>query len=254
MKINQLALVTGGNSGIGKAVADLLTREGIDTIICARREEEGEKTVQKFSGRSGKIFFYKCDLSSTEQILSLFEKIEKEHGLLDFAVNNAAVGGLAAEFHEYPEKVFDKVFAVNVKGVWNSMKCEISQMLRNKKGSIVNVSSIAGINGADWKVAPYSASKHAIIGLTKSAALEYATRGIRVNAVCPGFIHTEMLEGLFQSSPNPSLAEEQIRKKHPVERIATPEEVAKAIYFLLKEESSFITGTAIPVDGGYSAR
>ncbi|MCB1176606.1 MAG: SDR family oxidoreductase, partial [Leptospiraceae bacterium] len=158
-----------------------------------------------------------------------------------------------ALLHEYPEKVFDRVMNVNVKGLWNSMKNEIPLMLENG-GSIVNISSIAGVNGADWNVSPYSASKHAVIGMTKSAALEYATKKIRVNAICPGFIMTEMLEGLFNSSNDPSKAEEQIRKKHPVNRIATPEEVANSVLFLLSDSSSFITGIAMEVDGGYSAK
>jgi NAD(P)-dependent dehydrogenase (short-subunit alcohol dehydrogenase family) len=254
METRLIALVTGGNSGIGKAVADLLTQKGINTIICARREEEGAKTVEAFSGRPGKIFFKRSDLSSSEQVQNLFSEIEQEFGGLDFAVNNAAVGGIASELHKYPEKVFDKVMSVNVKGLWNCMRYEIPLMLKKGSGSIVNVSSIAGLQGADWHVSPYSAAKHAVIGLTKSAALEYATKGIRVNAVCPGFIMTEMLEGLFQVSPDPDTAKKEIAAKHPVNRIALPEEVAQAIYFLLSQDSSFITGVAMPVDGGYSAR
>lgn len=254
MENQKIALVTGGNSGIGKAVADLLTSEGVHTIICARREDEGAKVVEAFSGRKGTISFKKCDLSSTEQIQAMFEDIEKEYGRLDYAVNNAGIGGLAVEMHKYPEKVFDKLMAVNIKGLWNCMRFEIPLMLKNSFGSIVNVSSIAGLNGADWLVAPYSATKHAVIGLTKSASLEYATRNIRVNAVCPGFIMTEMLEGLFRASENPQEAENEIKAKHPINRIASPREVADAINFLLGQNSSFVTGVALPVDGGYSAR
>ncbi|MCC5813868.1 MAG: glucose 1-dehydrogenase [Leptospira sp.] len=253
LKEGNVAVVTGGNAGIGKSIANKLTQLGVHTIICARREEEGLKTVEEFSGRKGNIFFKKCDVSKTEDIDIVFSEIRSEFGRLDYAVNNAAIGGVASRLDKYPEKVFDRVINVNVKGCWNCMRGELPLMLETGGGSIVNVSSIAGINGADWLVSPYSASKHAVIGLTKSAALEFARKNIRINAVCPGFIRTEMLEDLFKSSPDPKKVEEEITKKHPVHRLADPDEVADAVIFLLSENSSFITGTAIPVDGGYSA-
>jgi NAD(P)-dependent dehydrogenase (short-subunit alcohol dehydrogenase family) len=254
MKSGNVAIVTGGNSGIGKAVASILTENGVHTVICARREEEGTKTVEQLKGRKGKILFLKCDISRGEEVASVMETIKKEFGALHYAVNNAAIGGLSSKLHEYPEKVFDRVIGVNLKGTWNCMRFQIPLMLESGGGSIVNISSVAGINGADWLVSPYSASKHGVIGLTKSAALEYATSNIRVNAVCPGFIKTEMLEGLFSNSPDPKSAEEEITKRHPINRLADPYEVARATIFLLSEDSSFITGTALPVDGGYSAK
>ncbi len=184
----------------------------------------------------------------------MFSEIEKEFGRLDYAVNNAGIGGLAVELHKYPEKVFDKLLAVNIKGLWNCMRFEIPLMLKNEVGSIVNISSKVGLNGADWLVSPYSATKYAVIGLTKSANLEYATKNIKINAVCPGFIMTEMLEGLFHSAQNPEQAKLEIQAKHPINRTAEPLEVAKAVLFLLSEDSSFITGIAMPVDGDCNAR
>ncbi len=250
---NKVAIVTGGNAGIGKSITDQLTSLGTHTFICARREEEGQKTVAEFSGRPGKIEFLKCDISKSEEVSLVFEEVKQKYGRLDFAVNNAAIGGVAAYLHEYPEKVFDRIMNVNIKGLWNAMRYEIPLMLQ-EGGSIVNISSIAGINGADWLVSPYSATKHAVVGMTKSAALEYATKKIRINAVCPGFIRTEMLEGLFAVSPDPKKAEEDIQNKHPVKRIASPEEIANSVIFLLSDKSSFITGVALEVDGGYTAK
>jgi NAD(P)-dependent dehydrogenase (short-subunit alcohol dehydrogenase family) len=254
MEAGKIALVTGGTSGIGRSLANILTSKGVHTIICGRREEEGSKTVKLFEGRPGKIIFKKCDISQGEQVSAMVETVKKEFGGLHYAVNNAAIGGIFSMLHEYPEKVFDRVINVNLKGCWNCMRFEIPLILESGGGAVVNISSIAGINGADWHVSPYSASKFGVIGLTKSAALEYATKNIRVNAVCPGFIRTEMLEGLFHSTPDPKKAEEEITKKHPVNRLAEAEEVANAIIFLLSKQSSFITGIALPVDGGYSAK
>lgn len=251
---DKVALVTGGNAGIGKAIVLEFVSKGAKVIFCGRREEEGQKTAEEISKLGGKVKFFRCDVSDDSQVKELVQRAESEFGGLDYAVNNAAVGGLAIDLHQYPEKVWDKVIAVDLKGTWLCMKHEIELLLKRGGGSIVNVSSIAGLVGADWKVAPYSAAKHGVVGLTKSAALEYAEKKIRVNAVCPGFIRTEMLEGLFHSSSDPREAEEKITRLHPVNRLSEPSEVAKAAVWLCSEDASFITGVALPVDGGYTAK
>lgn len=251
---NKIALVTGGNAGIGRSIVLEFASRGAKVIFCGRREQEGKRVEEEVQRSGGEAKFFPCDVSNDSQVREFIYRAESEYGGLDIAVNNAAVGGLALPLHEYPEKVWDKVIGVDLKGVWLCMKYEIELMLKRGSGSIVNVSSIAGIVGADWKVAPYSAAKHGVVGLSKSAALEYAEKKIRVNAVCPGFIRTEMLEGLFHSSPDPKQAEKNIADLHPLKRLSEPEEVAKAAVWLSSEESSFVTGVALPVDGGYSAK
>ncbi len=251
---NKIALVTGGNAGIGKSIVLEFVSRGAKVLFCGRREEEGLKVEEEVRRTGGEAKFFVCDVSVDSQVKEFVQKAELLFGGLDYAVNNAALGGLASNLHEYPEKVWDKVIGVDLKGTWLCMKYQIEIMLKRKAGSIVNISSIAGIVGADWKVAPYSAAKHGVIGLTKSAALEYAEKKIRVNAVCPGFIRTEMLEGLFHSSADPKEAEKTITRLHPMNRLSEPEEVAKAAVWLCSDEASFVTGVALPVDGGYTAK
>ncbi|EPG67625.1 glucose 1-dehydrogenase [Leptospira wolffii] len=250
----KVALVTGGNTGIGKAIVLEFAARGAKVLFCARREEEGRKVEEEVRRSGGEAKFFVCDVSNDSQVKEFVGKAEALFGGLDFAVNNAAVGGLALPLHEYPEKVWDKVIGVDLKGVWLCMKHQIESLLKRGGGSIVNISSIAGLVGADWKVAPYAAAKHGVVGLSKSAALEYADKKIRVNAVCPGFIRTEMLEGLFHSSPDPEEAERKITLLHPIRRLSEPEEVAKAAVWLCSDEASFVTGVALPVDGGYTAK
>ncbi|TGK04996.1 SDR family oxidoreductase [Leptospira semungkisensis] len=251
---NKVALVTGGNAGIGKSIVLEFASRGAKVLFCGRREEEGKKVEEEVAKSGGIAKFFPCDVSNDSQVKDFVLKAESEFGGLDYAVNNAAVGGLSTDLHLYPEKVWDKVLAVDLKGTWLCMKYEIELLLKRGAGSIVNISSIAGLVGADWKVAPYTAAKHGVVGLTKSAALEYAEKRIRVNAVCPGFIRTEMLEGLFHSSPDPKDAEKKITRLHPVNRLSEPEEVAKAAVWLCSDEASFVTGVALPVDGGYTAK
>ncbi|EQA46137.1 putative 2,5-dichloro-2,5-cyclohexadiene-1,4-diol dehydrogenase [Leptospira broomii serovar Hurstbridge str. 5399] len=251
---NKIAIVTGGNAGIGRSLVLEFSARGAKVLFCGRRDEEGKKVEEEVRRSGGEARFFPCDVSDDAQVKDFIDKAEAVYGGLDFAVNNAGVGGLSLPLHDYPEKVWEKVVNVNLKGTWLCMKYEIPLLLKRGKGAIVNISSIAGIVGADWKVAPYSAAKHGIIGLTKSAALEYAEQNIRVNAVCPGFIRTEMLEGLFRSSSDPAEAERRITRLHPANRLPEPEEVAKAAIWLCSDEASFITGAALPVDGGYTAK
>ncbi|PJZ69704.1 short chain dehydrogenase [Leptospira perolatii] len=251
---DKIAIVTGGNAGIGKSIVLELALKGVKVIFCGRREEEGRAVEKEAHSLGGEAKFYTCDISEDANVKQFTQKAVELYGGLDIAINNAGIGGLSAHLHEYPEKVWDRVISVNLKGTWLCMKYQIPLLLQRGKGAIVNISSVAGIVGADWKVAPYSAAKHGIIGLTKSAALEYAETGIRVNAICPGFIRTDMLEGLFKSSSDATKMEKAITRLHPINRLSEPGEVAKAAIWLASDEASFITGVALPVDGGYTAK
>lgn len=251
----KVAIVTGGSAGIGKEIAFHFAKEGCSTVICSRSEAKGNDCVENIKKEtSSDSLFQKCDVKKSEQVQTMVKNAVKKFGRIDYLINNAGIGGYSKILTEYPEEIWDKVMAVNLKGAWLCMKYTIPEMLKLGKGSVVNVSSIAGLVGANWNVSPYSASKHAIIGLTKSAALEFAPKNIRINAICPAFTETEMLVGLFNSTGNPEKAKIDLAETHPVRRLGKPEEVAKTAVWLCSNEASFITGTAIPVDGGYTAQ
>ncbi|RHX88629.1 SDR family NAD(P)-dependent oxidoreductase [Leptospira stimsonii] len=253
---DKVAVVTGGNSGIGKAIVLEFVSRGVKVVFCARREEEGKALETEIRSKGGDAYFIACDVVLEDQIKKVVDFAVDKFGRLDFGINNAGIPGPSISLHEYTEKLWDKVIDVNLKGTWLSMKHQIAAMLKSGGGSIVNVSSIHGINGAEpeWKISPYTASKHGVVGLTKSGALEYAERNIRINAVCPGFVKTDIIEGIVKNSNDPLETEKQMARLHPVNRIATPEEVAKVAVWLCSSDASFITGTALPVDGGYSAQ
>ncbi|TGK29509.1 glucose 1-dehydrogenase [Leptospira gomenensis] len=249
----KVAMVTGGSTGIGKAVVREFVSKGVRVVFCGRRSEEGKKTEEEIRSSGGETVFVNCDVTDSSQVKKVVETALEKFGRLDFGVNNAGMMGGNFPIHEYPEDVWQKVVDVNLKGAWLSMKYQIPEMIQAGGGAIVNVSSISGINGMVG-INPYSAAKHGIVGLTKSAALEYAKKNIRVNAICPGAVRTDILEELFHLAKDPEDAEKQLVKQHPMHRIATPEEVAKTAVWLCGEDSTFITGTALPIDGGYSAK
>ncbi|EMY78086.1 KR domain protein [Leptospira weilii serovar Ranarum str. ICFT] len=250
---NKVAVVTGGSTGIGKAVVNEFVSKGVKVVFCGRRVEEGKKLESAVRIQGGEAYFVVCDVTSGEQVKKVVDTALEKFGRLDFGINNAGIMGLNHPLHEYPENVWDNVVNVNLKGIWLSMKYQIPEMIKVGGGAVVNVSSISGINGVVG-INPYAAAKHGVVGLTKSAALEYAKKNIRVNAICPGAVKTEILDELFHLAKDPAEAEQQLVKLHPLHRIATPEEIAKTVVWLCGEDSSFITGTAIPVDGGYSAK
>ena len=242
----KVALVTGGNSGIGKATAIRFAEQGARVVIAARRVEEGEATVAEIRRGGGEAIFVKTDVAEAADAEAMVKKAVAAYGRLDCAFNNAGVSG-GALLHEVTEADWDRMMAVNLKGVWLGMKYQIIQMLAQGSGTIVNDSSVAGLTGYVRSPA-YSASKHAVIGLSKSAALQYLNRGIRINCVCPGMIMTPMIERAF-AIPG---VEDWFRTRLPG-RGGNPDEVAQAVTWLCSDAASFVTGVALPVDGGAAA-
>ena len=243
----KVALVTGGSSGIGKATAIAFAREGASVIVASRRIKESQETVETIKESGGEGIFVKTDVSQATAVEGMVDKAVEAYGSLDCAFNNAGIAK-GAPIHEFPEEDWDQVMDINLKGVWLCMKYEVSQMLRSGSGVIVNNSSVAGLVGAANSSA-YFASKHGVVGLTKSVALEVAKKGIRVNAVCPGVIHTPMMQEAFDDPKR----REQTNAFQPIGRAGTPEEVAEAVVWLCSDAASFVTGQAWAVDGGLIA-
>lgn len=246
----KVALITGGTSGIGKATAIALAHAGAKVVVIGRRQVEGEETIRQIQAMGGEGFAVSADVSKEADVQMLIEKIMTDYGRLDIAFNNAGVEQDPTPLVEQTEATYDRIMDINVKGVWLSLKHEIPALLKSGGGAIVNTSSVAGLVGAAM-VPIYTASKHAVEGLTKSLALEYAKQGIRVNAVSPGPIQTEMFDRLSKANPE---AIEQIIAGLPMGRMGLPEEVANAVLWLCSDASSFVTGQSIAVDGGIVAQ
>ena len=248
----KVALVTGGASGIGRATALTFAREGAKVVIADMNEDGGQQTVHLITEKGGEAIFVRTDVSKAVEVQALISQAVATYGQLDCAHNNAGIGSRPrAPLHECTEETWDRVLAINLTGVWLCMKYEILQMLTQGSGTIVNTASIMGLVGSWSGTAAYNASKHGVVGLTKTAALEYATAGIRVNAVCPGYIQTPLIEEALTS--NPAL-EAQIVTRHPVGRMGQPEEIAEAVVWLCSDAASFVTGHTMTVDGGYVAQ
>jgi NAD(P)-dependent dehydrogenase (short-subunit alcohol dehydrogenase family) len=242
----KVVIVTGASSGIGQATAFAFAREGAKVIVSDIQERDGVATVNAIKKENGEAHFIDCDVSSEEQVKSLVEKTIEKYGRLDCAYNNAGVEGAPSSTIECSTENWDKTININLKGVWLCMKYEIPAMLRNGKGSIVNCSSIAGLVGFET-IPAYVASKHGVIGLTETAALEFAKNNIRVNAVCPGAIHTPMLDR-FTHGEEKTMAEQD-----PMGRVGRPEEIADSVLWLCSDKASYVTGQSIAVDGGWVA-
>ncbi|MEH2374172.1 SDR family oxidoreductase [Nostoc sp.] len=249
----KVSLVTGGTSGIGRATAIAFANEGAKVVFTGRREEEGQKVVEVIKQTGGEATFLRADVSQEEDIKVTIEKTIETYGRLDYAFNNAGIESPVTPLHEQSLDKFDELMAINVRGVFLSMKYEIIQMLQQGSGVIVNTSSIAGLIAFPG-VAPYHASKHAVMGLTKSAALDYAKQGIRINAVNPGFITTGMVERFAANlGEDADAATQQLINSVPMGRMGSSEEIASTVLFLCSDAAAYITGQSLVVDGGLLA-
>jgi NAD(P)-dependent dehydrogenase (short-subunit alcohol dehydrogenase family) len=247
----KVALVTGASSGIGRAAAIALAREGAPVMVADMAEAQGIETVNLIKASGGEAAFTKCDVARAADAEALVAAAVRTFGRLDCAYNNAGIAGKIARTAEDTEENFDRIIAVNLRGVWLCMKYEIQQMTRQGHGgAIVNTASAAGLVGSHGMPA-YTASKHGVIGLTKTAALEYARANIRVNAVCPGVIDTAMVAGIVSTHPR---LKDVLVGVEPVARMGKPAEIAEAVAWLLSDAASFVTGCAMPVDGGMTAQ
>jgi len=248
----KIALITGGTSGIGRASAIALAREGAIVVVAGRRDHEGAETVKLIEAAGGKGLFVKADVVHESEIAALVQKTTDTYGRLDIAFNNAGIEGhFGILTADQTQQHYHQVFDINVRGVLLSMKYEIAAMLKSGGGSIVNTASIVG-SVAMPGAAIYVASKHAVIGLTRSAALEYAKLGVRVNTVSPGAIQTEMLDRAMGAGE--SDVKKAVAGQHPIGRLGTSEEIAAAVVFLSSPGASFVTGVDLAVDGGYTAQ
>lgn len=250
----KVALVTGSAAGIGRATALQFAAEGAKVVVSDIAEGGGEETAAMICKNGGEAAFIRADVAKAADVAALIAQTVARFGRLDCACNNAGIEGTVAPFIDQTEENFDRIINVNLKGVFLCLKAEITQMLTQGGGSIVNLASVAGLIGFPG-LSPYVASKHAVNGLTKNAALEYAKQGIRVNSVCPGGIDTRMLDSLAdQATGGKMTSREMMDNLHPMGRIGTPDEVAKLIVWLASDSASFVTGVHVPVDGGFVAQ
>ncbi|MEM4259288.1 MAG: glucose 1-dehydrogenase [Candidatus Pacearchaeota archaeon] len=249
---NKVAVITGGNSGIGKATALLFAREGARVVIGARDAEAGRIVVDEIKKTGGKAVFVKTDVSKETEVKNLVDFAVKLFGKIDIMFNNAGIE-LTKPVTETTSEELDNVLNVNLKGVFYGCKHVIPHMMKNGGGSIINSASVAGIIGSP-NLAAYSASKGGVVSLTKEIAIDYSKNNIRVNCICPGAIDTPMVRRFVERSPYPEKVLEDLARMHPLGRIGKPEEIANAVLFLASDESSFITGHALIIDGGLSAQ
>jgi NAD(P)-dependent dehydrogenase (short-subunit alcohol dehydrogenase family) len=247
---NKVALVTGGTSGIGRATAIAYAQQQAKVVVVGRRMDEGEETVRSIEEAGGEAIFVPADVTKEADVKAMIDKAVGVFGRLDIAFNNAGTVGENPSLIEQTEAEYDRIMNVNVKGVWLSMKHEIAQMLKQGSGAIVNTSSGAGVVAVPTQPL-YTASKHAVVGLTKAAALQYAKAGIRINVVAPAAIETDMFE---VATGGQDEVKAYITGLHPIGRIGTPLEVANAVLFLSSDLASFVTGETLMVDGGYVAQ
>lgn len=246
---NQVAFITGAGSGIGRATALAFAQTGARVVVADINETTGQQTVAELIQAGHEARFISCDVTSPEDVEKAVRYTVDQFGRLDIGINNAGIGGAYARLVDQTFDDWNRMLAVNLSGVFYCMQFEIRQMLLQGGGKIVNLSSIAGVRGLA-KAAPYTAAKHGVLGLTKTAALEYVRHNIRVNAVCPVYTHSAMVDELINSSPD---MENRLRRAIPIGRFGQPEEIAQAILWLCSEENAFCTGQAIQMDGGLTA-
>lgn len=247
---NKVVLVTGGSVGIGRETALAFAQKGAKVVVASRRVKEGEETVQLIKASGCEGMFLKTDVRKAVEVETAIGKTVEYYGRLDCAFNNAGVEGTLSPIVEDNEEDWDRIVDINLKGTWLSMKYEIPQMLKQGEGVIVNNASIVGLTGIGPNISIYSASKHGVIGLTKSLAVEYAKAGIRINVVCPGAIETPMFDRI---TANNEQTKAQRSAACPMGRIGKPKEVADAVIWLCSDAATFVTGHSLVVDGGYLA-
>jgi NAD(P)-dependent dehydrogenase (short-subunit alcohol dehydrogenase family) len=245
----KVVLITGAGNGIGRATALAFAEQGASVVVADINRNDGEETVSLIVEAGGIATFILCDVTKDQDVQSMVNGTLETYGKLDIAFNNAGIEIEHSKLADGDEATYDKIMEVNVKGVWRCMKYQIPALLQQTTSAIVNTASIAGL-GAAPKMSVYSASKHAVIGLTKSAAVEYGKKGLRINAICPAVIDTEMFRRATQNDPQ---KEQYVKGLHPVGRIGQPEEVAAAVLYLCSDLAGFTTGIALPIDGGATA-
>lgn len=245
---DKIVLITGGASGIGKSTAEAFLEEGAKVIVTDIDDNKGNQLMNEL-GKKGETEFMKLDVSNVEEHEKVVKNIVEKFGKLDVAFNNAGIAGAMKKIHEYPVEQWNKVISINLIGVFYGMKYQIQQMIKQEDGGvIINNSSILGKVGFE-NVSAYVTAKHGVMGLTKAAAIEYSSKGIRINAVNPAFIKTPMIDENLDKEMQKALV-----NMHPIKRLGDPEEVAKAVLFLASNDASFISGTGLIVDGGYTAQ
>lgn len=250
----KVALVTGAGSGIGRASALAFGRAGARVVVTDIDGPTGEETAQAIIAAGGEALFQKLNVTRSEEVAAAVKRAVDEFGRLDCAHNNAGIEGSKDSSRgtlATSEEEWDRLMAINLKGVWLSMRAEIPAMLAGGGGAIVNTSSISGLVGSTTGFVAYSASKHGILGLTKSSALEFAKQGIRVNAVCPGYIETPLWDKYTKEDPDMASV---LQERQPIGRMGTADEVAQAVVWLCSDAASLVTGVAMPLDGGFTTQ
>lgn len=247
------AVVTGGAQGLGRAIAETLARYGASVVVGDVQADAGERTCAAIRDGGGQASFVLCDVTDPDSVAGLIGAAVDRHGRLDCAVNNAGIEGEVSLVADYPRDAWDRVIEINLKGVFLCMQEELRPMLSQGSGSIVNMASVCGAIGLR-EFSAYNASKHGVLGLTKTAAIEIATTGVRVNAVGPGFCETAMVTDRGVKAKPGSPEYKQIEAMHPMNRLGRPEEIGEAAAWLCSDRSSFITGQSVFVDGGYIAQ
>lgn len=246
---DKIGIITGGNSGIGEATAKRCAEEGAKLVIAARRADKLDKVVEEIRSMGGEAYAYSCDVCDEDQVKALVAFTVEKFGRLDFAFNNAGANGVFAPITDIDSSVWDSVMKVNVYGVYYCLKHEIAAMKKTGGGSIVNTSSGAGLIATAYNT-PYNTSKFAVVGLTKSTAYDFAKDNIRVNALCPGSTHSDMMNNAIEQNGGEAF-EKELQKTIPMGVLAEPEDQANAVVWLFSDQARMVTGVSLPVDGGY---
>lgn len=250
---NKTAIITGGGTGVGKATAMLFAREGANVVITGRRKDVLEDAVKEAKAQNLNLDYIVCDVASEEDCKNTVDFVASKYGRIDILFNNAGVSYMGTT-HETSTEMWDQTFDINVRGIFLMSKYSIPYMLEEGSGCIVNNSSILGLKASPAGFSAYASSKGAVNQLTKSMALEYADKGIRVNVICPGTVYTPMMDFLFDQWEDREAGEQRYISVHPIGRLAQPEEIAHAVLFLCDDKVKFMTGAALSVDGGMSAK